>query len=193
MLEPGTRISLGLAITILIVGIFSTAQFLLMPLIATYRANQQKILDTKDLLQRYRAMLDEEPIFLEQFAEQHDGVQTQAAYLVGPTTALAGAELQDRVRQALATVQSEVKSTEILSGIAADSRVPLDRIGLRVRFSTTTADLPTLLFDLESGEPYLFFDKLVIVKESNKNLVGDSENEAHLEVTFDVFGFLPKY
>lgn len=192
MPEPGTRISLSLAIIILIVGIVTAGQFLVMPLINTYRANQQKIQETTVLLERYEALLAEEPVLLQQLAERYDSVQQQTVYLGGPTPALAGVELQDRVSHALAAVGSEIKSVEMLSAIAVDHQDSLDRVGLTARFSITSADLATLIFDLESGEPYLSLDKLVITKEVDSNTVGDLENKASLDVAFDVFGFLPK-
>jgi general secretion pathway protein M len=191
MLQHGTRVSLSLAMTILFVCVVAAGQFLFAPLFSTYWANRQEISDVTDLLKRYQASLAEEPILLQRLAQRHDSLQNRVVYLEGPTTSLAGAELQDRVRNALKTVGREMKSTETLYDAVTENPDTVKRVGLRVRLSMTTEDLPTVLSDLESGNPYLFLDRLVITKEANKSN-GDLKSDDHLDVTFDVFGLLPR-
>lgn len=191
MVQRGTRVSLSLAMTILFVCIVAAGQFLFAPLFATYSANRQEISYLAALLKRYQASLAEEPILLQQLAQQHDSLQNRAVYLEGPTTALAGAELQDRVRHAFETVGREMKSTETLYDAVTDKQDTVKRVGLRVRLSMTTEDLPTVLFDLESGNPYLFLNRLVITKDASRSNE-DLKSDDHLEVTFDVFGLLPQ-
>jgi hypothetical protein len=56
----------------------------------------------------------------------------------------------------------------------------------------TTDDLTTVLFNLESGDPYLFLNRLIISKEANNRFNGAPESDDRLDVTFDVFGLLPQ-
>lgn len=192
MLESGTRTSLSIAMMILILGIFVVSRFLVFPLISTYWMNQQKISDGMALLHRYQTLLAEEPLLQQRLSEYHDNMDAQTVYLEGPTTALAGAELQDRVRHALSKVNGEVESTEILSVVAVDGKDTLDRVGLRVRISATNISLVSILHDLEFGEPHLILDKLVVSKKANSSSNEASYGETHLDVAFDVFGLLPK-
>jgi len=192
MLESGTRTSLSLAIIILLVGIVSIGQFLIMPLVMTYRANQIKIQETAISLERNKSLLAEQPVLLNQLSKRYDGAHQQTVYLEGPTPALAGVKLQDRVSHALEAVGSKTKSVEILSVVAVGDQESLDRVGLRARFAITSADLAALIYDLESGEPYLSLDKLVITKEVSSNAAQELEKEPSLDVTFDIFGFLSK-
>jgi general secretion pathway protein M len=176
-----------------LLSLVAIAQILIVPLITNYWSNRQEIADAITLLERYQASLDEEPMLLQKIAQEQEGLRSGAAYLKGPTAALAGAELQDRVRLALGAVGREMKSTEILHDVSSDTQTAVKRVGLRVRLSTITADLQTVLFDLETGKPYLFLNRLVITKAMNERSNETSgEDNDQIDVTFDVFGLLPK-
>lgn len=174
-----------MAIIILIVGIAATSQLIILPLIKAYQDSQKRILDAATLLQRYQEIVAKQPTLVENLKDRLESVQVNGAYLKGPTTALASADLQDRSRRAIEAAGSEIKSAEVLPAIVVEDQEALYRVGVRVRFTTTNTKLPAIFFDLESGAPYLFLDRLAITTDARETF--------RLDVRLDIIGFLRKH
>ena len=70
------------------------------------------------------------------------------------TITLAGAALQQRLEAAIAAAQGQLISSKLDVSPNSDRR----RIALSVDFTIAEPKMQTLLFDLETGRPYLFVD-----------------------------------
>lgn len=192
MLASGTRLSLAMAALLLLVVILGLGRLFVFPLAQAYWSNQQELKEKSAILERYRSILKDVPLLEQELAERHDGDRAGILYLTGPTHGLAGAELQDRVRTAIANASSDIESTEMLPVVAQEDESFLDHIGLRVQFSTSTSDLGEIIHDLESRRPFLYLDKLVVTKKEINNSNDDTDHSHTISVTLDVFGLLPK-
>ena len=97
--------------------------------------------------------------------EGHGQSETQpprmsgSPFLDGPTVTIAGADLQKRVAAAVAAVGGNVLSSQVdLQGSQASQGYVL----LTASCEIDQPALQPLLYDLESGMPYLFIEQLIV-------------------------------
>ena len=97
--------------------------------------------------------------------EGHGQSETQpprmsgSPFLDGPTVTIAGADLQKRVAAAVAAVGGNVLSSQVdLQGSQASQGYVL----LSASCEIDQPALQPLLYDLESGMPYLFIEQLIV-------------------------------
>ncbi len=190
MLESGTRLSLALAATLLLLSLLILARLLVYPLVHTYWSGHQALSEKSAILERYQSLMNDIPLFEQQLTERQGAAKTGTFYLTGPTHALAGAELQDKVRKAIITAGSDIESTEMLPVVSKGDTALFSRIGLKVRFSTSTESLGDILHGLESTRPFLSFSKLVVTKRSQDVPIDETEHAKTIDVSFDIFGLL---
>ncbi len=112
-------------------------------------------------------------------------------FLEGQTVNVAGAELQQRVAAAVKEVGGSVLSLQI------DSQVSETRPGyvsLSANCEVEESALQPLLYDLESGMPFLFIDQLVVqVPQTGVGInsqigVGSDAGSARMRVQIDISG-----
>jgi general secretion pathway protein M len=109
------------------------------------------------------------------------GKSAQSPFLEGQTVTIAGAALQQRIEQAVATAH----------GVLLSSQVDLDGAQSKNGFLTIAATiditqpaLQSLLYDLESGLPFIFVDSFEIQLPE----AGGSGGEGGVRVTMSVSG-----
>jgi general secretion pathway protein M len=86
-------------------------------------------------------------------------VAPAAAFLDAPTQGLAGAQLQARLEQMAAVHHAVLISSSIEPAKRED---PPDSIRLQVTLDVNLQALQTLLYQLESGTPYVFVESLAV-------------------------------
>jgi len=91
-----------------------------------------------------------------------------SAFLSAMTAGLAGAQLQTRLTDLVALQNANVASSGILNVSRGDEEV----IRLQATFDMKLIALQKLLYDLETGTPYMFVDALS-VQQSNAHGVSD--------------------
>ncbi len=88
-----------------------------------------------------------------------EAAPTGSPFLEGPTVTVAGAALLQRITNAIAQVGGSVESTQIeLPGTQSKT----GHIAVIASCEVAQPELQKLLFDLESGMPFLFIDQLVV-------------------------------
>jgi len=108
--------------------------------------------------------------------------QAHSPFLEGRTETIAGAALQQRVVAAITEAGGDVLSSQIdLQGSAGAKGL----ISLSVNCEVDQNKLQGLIYDLETGMPFLFIDQLVVQtpQTGGKILVG---SESRLHVQLDV-------
>ncbi|SFK77967.1 type II secretion system protein GspM [Methylocapsa palsarum] len=106
-------------------------------------------------------------------------------FLEGPTLTVAGAALQQRVAAAVKEVGGSVLSSQI--ELQAPDAKP-GYISLTASCEVDQAMLQQLLYDLESGMPYLFIDQVQVQAPSVTEGSGADQQGARLKVQIDVSG-----
>jgi general secretion pathway protein M len=106
-------------------------------------------------------------------------------FLEGPTVEVAGAALQQRVVSAVKNVGGNVLSSQVdLQG----SEAKQGYVRLSASCEVEQSALQQLLYDLESGMPFLFIDQLVVQVPQTERGIGAGPETARMRVQIDVSG-----
>jgi general secretion pathway protein M len=190
MLRPGSLLSRSLALALLLAALFGAYQLILLPVIAAWREAESTIEQAQTLLQRYRALAEQRVQLAERVSAQEDLAASASGYLSGPSDALAAAALQDRVKSVIEGAEGELRSTQILPAKALESGVPVRRTALRIQFAVSVEGLQEVLYELETGEPYLFIDDLNIREQRVRRRRNAPDPEPMLDVSIEVSGYV---
>ena len=106
-------------------------------------------------------------------------------FLEGRTVTIAGAALQQRVVAAVRDAGGNVLSSQVdLQG----SQAKQGYISLSANCEVGQGALQKLLYDLESGMPFLFIDQLVVQMPQSGSGLGVETEAARMRVQIDVSG-----
>jgi len=96
------------------------------------------------------------------------------------TITLAGAAVQQRLESAVSAARGRLASSKVEVGPRGDER----RLGLTAELTIAQPDLQALLFDLETGRPYLFVDSI----EARAPEAGEGADREAMRVSMTVSG-----
>jgi general secretion pathway protein M len=149
-----------LALALLLLPLALLARLVLVPAWQAYQAQGEQIARAGAQLQNYQRLAAQLPALREQLAILRDQ-QVLTPYLIdAPNSALAAAGVQQRL-QALADAHGgRVLSTRVLRGTPDG---PFERVALSARLQVSLEGLQSMLYELETGEPYLFVDDLSVM------------------------------
>jgi general secretion pathway protein M len=191
MLRPGSPVSRLLALTLLAAVPVVGYLFVVAPVIAAYRDAGVAIAQAQRLLQSYRERAEQRPQLAQLLAAEEERAASVTGYLAAIDDALAAAELQDRVKGVVEAAGGELRSAQSLNVEPVEEIGGVRRAGLKVRFSADIESLGTILYDLETGEPYLFVDGLSVREPRRQRRRGDEPEEApQLDVMVDLYGYV---
>lgn len=108
------------------------------------------------------------------------------AFLRGETAALAGAELQNRIRQIVEAQDALLVSSAFRQG---GEPQPLTPITVQVRARSSVPALQRILLALEQETSYLFFETLTVQSRHRDGRALRATNE-ELDVDFEVTGYV---
>jgi general secretion pathway protein M len=112
-------------------------------------------------------------------------------YLKSTSDSLAAAEIQQLIKSIIVPTDGEILSTQIINKRSDD---PIRQITLKVRLRGSLSSLVTILYKIETGNPYLFIEDLnvrsrIISRRRLRNR--DIENSPTvLDVQFNVSGYI---
>ena len=112
-------------------------------------------------------------------------------YLKSTSESLAAAEIQQLIKAIIVPTDGEILSTQIINNKKDD---PVHRITLKVRLRGSLSSLVTIIYKIETGNPYLFVENLNIRSRLiNRRRVRNKDVEEKptvLDVQFDVSGYI---
>jgi general secretion pathway protein M len=190
MLRRGSLLSRMLALGLLGGLLLAGYALVLAPVIAAYQEVGQEIEESQLLLQRYRSLASQRPELSARLADLERQAAKVGGYLKGSSDALAAAELQDHARAVIEGAGGSLRSTQILPAGAVDSKVPVRRATLRIQFGIDIKGLQKVLYQLETGQPYLFIDQLTVRQQRVRRRSKELDQEPVLDVSFEVFGYV---
>lgn len=106
-------------------------------------------------------------------------------FVEGPTLTIAGAALQRRVADAIEKAGGNLLSSQV------DFQGPHERpgyVGLSVSCEIEQNGLQQLLYDLETGMPFLFIEQLAVQVPQSAGLIGAETGPARMRLQIDVSG-----
>jgi general secretion pathway protein M len=190
MLQPRSLLSRALALTLLGSVLVGAYVLVIAPVIELYRTTDDAIESAETLLQRHRALAAQQSELSARLDEEKEQAAAIAGYLEGPSDALAAAQLQDRVKGVVEAAGGELRSTQILPAEAVDGGPGTRRATLRVQMVVAIDGLAEILYDLESGQPYVLIDEVAVRGQRTRRLGGDSEAAPLLDISLQLSGFV---
>ena len=168
--------------------VFAAYIFVAAPIVADYAETDAAVIQTAELLDRYRRVAAARPALQERLNALKARQSEIGTYLSGGTDALAGAELQELVNTTVANSGAGLRSVQILP-VKADSG--FQRIGVRVQLTATISQVLRVLHGLEAGSTLLFVDSLEVSnRRARRRRKQPVDMDPTLLVRLDLFGYL---
>ncbi len=178
-----------IAVALLVLPLALLYFLLVAPYLRVLADNRERIEDLRFQLQRLQRTAAKAPAWARQLKTLQANPAIQRHYLQGATPALASAELQDRLRQAVQTAGAELISTQVLRQTKEDG---FTKIPVRARFTASSRQLQEILQEIEGNPPYLIVERMTI-----RSLRGRRDPKTHkflpidkLNVDLTVYGYL---
>jgi general secretion pathway protein M len=190
MLQPGSLLARTLALTLLATAVAGGYLLIVVPVLDAYRDNADAIERAEILLRRQRALAAQRPLLLARVEEEKENAEAVAGYLLGPSDALAAAQLQDRLKAVIEAAGGELRSTRILPAEAVEASPGTRRTALQVQMIVTIEGLAEVLYGLEAGQPYVLIDELSVRNQRERRRRGEPETEPMLDVNLRLSGFV---
>jgi general secretion pathway protein M len=115
-------------------------------------------------------------------------INASGIYIRAETEPLAAAAVQEHLKRAVGLHGGELRSVQSLPSLREDD---LTRIGLRVVMTGALGSMTHVLYELESGEPFLFVSDLQIKSTKRRRRKTAEPPVETLSIRFDVYGYLP--
>lgn len=177
-----------LALALLLGLVLSVAAFGVLPF-------AQKVRTTNDALDQSREMiarLSRSAAHPASYGAQIDVLQARinqsGLYIRADTEPLAAAAVQEHLKRAVGLHGGELRSVQSLPSLPEED---LTRVGLRVVMTGALGPMIHVLYELESGEPYLFVDNLQIQSIKRRRQRNQEQQVDTLSIRIDVYGYLP--
>jgi general secretion pathway protein M len=177
--------AVGLLILLVVLVYFAVIS----PLLGLGKEYRESVADLRFRLQHLQKVADGKGPLTQRLDSIKALAQKNEAFLPTSTAALASADLQSRIKQAVGEAGGELSSTQVIPERNEENAV---RVGVKIRMTGSTPVLRQVLHTFESGKPYLFIENLNIrpirmprnPRDKNPNV------EDRLSVDFDVVGYM---
>lgn len=152
-------------------------------------ASRQAALDqAQERLQRYEQIAARDTELLPQYEALRQAQKSAGNQLRSDTAAVAGAELQRRVKDITAVHEAQIISTQILPVASEEGFV---RIALRVRLRGVLPSLLRSIYDIETNNVHMFLDNLSL-RNNATNLRQRQALIRPMEAEFDLIAYMPE-
>lgn len=152
-------------------------------------ASRQTTLDqAQERLQRYEQIAARDKELLPQYEALRQAQKSAGNQLRSDTAAVAGAELQRRVKDITAVHQAQIISTQILPVASEEGFV---RIALRVRLRGALPSLLESIYDIETNNVHMFLDNLSL-RDNTASLRQRQQLIRPMEAEFDLIAYMPE-
>lgn len=171
-----------LALTLVVVTV--VVLLVLLPQRAKLQAFQQTAADHAAQLARFEARLSRRPMLERALAELQTRTDVRSSYIQGQTLGLGGANLQQLTKGLIAEAGGALVSSQIAT---PPSEPPLQMLVNKVRMRGDTEAVLKLAHRVETGEPALFLQNLVVRgarARARRKAVGK------LDIQFDLVGYM---
>jgi general secretion pathway protein M len=176
-----------LAIAILVAFCAAVLSVTALPLWSANAAQQAKIDQMQDQLQRFHQVADMDGGLRPEFERLKQSLLSDGHYLQSDTVAVAGAELQRIIKNVSAANQAQVLSTQILP---VGKEQGFIRVAIKVRLRGTFPSILHSFYDLETNDVFLFLDK-VSLRESAGQLRSTQFQAKQTDANFDLIAYMP--
>ncbi len=181
-----------LAIGLMVLLLAAVYLIVVQPIVSMHQDYDGRIGELHDRLAGYKKIAGSRGALQKEFDRIKKQVTaTQAGYLKSKTQALAGAELQDRVKRVIESGGGRLTSIQILQ--PEDESKHKDtppRVTIRVQMTGSIETVQKVLHKLESGQPRLFIDNAYVRTRSAYIAGTNKPQNDQLDIRFNLYGFL---
>jgi len=176
------------AIGILVLAVLAILSLTAGPVWYANASRQAAMDQAQERLLRYEQIAARDKELLPQYEALRQAQKSAGNQLRSDTAAVAGAELQRRVKDITAVHQAQIVSTQILPIATEEGFV---RIALRVRLRGVLPSLLQSVYDIETNEVHMFLDNLSF----RNNAAGLRQQQMlirPMEAEFDLIAYMPE-
>ena len=181
-----------LAVTLLLIVLLAIYMFgVHWWFVAPHLDYYSQMADLREQQQRYSRVISERPAIEKKLAEVRTYEQGNQAFLSESDANAASAGLITRLRQAQ-TDKSDPKRCSVISNTpySGGQEELYKSVIVQARLRCDLESLAAILYDIESGKPYLFVDQLMIYKQQTYVPPGAKRVASPLDVRFNLSGYL---
>ena len=177
------------AIGILILAVVAILAITAGPVWYANASRQAAIDQAQERLLRYEQIAARDMELLPQYEVLRQAQKSAGNQLRSDTAAVAGAELQRRVKEITARHYAQIVSTQILPVASEEGFV---RIALRVRLRGVLPAILQSLHDIETNDVHMFLDNLS-VRASFVGIRRKNQSQLlQLDTEFDLIAYMPE-
>jgi len=177
-----------MAIAILVLAVVVVLSLTAGPVWYANATRQAALDDGQERLQRYRQIAARDQELLPQYEALRESQKSAGNQLRSDTAAVAGAELQRRVKDITGRHSAQIVSTQILPASEEEGFV---RIALRVRLRGVMPDLLRSIYDIETNDVHMFLDNLSL-RNNAVSLRQRLTTMGPMEAEFDLIAYMPE-
>jgi general secretion pathway protein M len=162
--------------------------------VAPHLAIAEQMSDLQEQEHRFSQMVAQRPQIERRLAEVRAFEQNNQAFLTDADTNSAFSDIVQRLKQVIATHAGESTSCQIVS--TSPFKNPdeelYQRASAQVRMRCGMERFAAIVYDLESGNPYLFIDRMTVYKQIGGYTPpgGKKPPTSALEIQFNLSGYL---
>lgn len=178
-----------LALSLFLLVILILIMTIIWPIVDQSRQNKQKIESLSMRLQRYKQVAAGKQQVVEKLDSSKARLNKNNQFFKSKSYALASADLQQLVKDAIKQSGGLVTSTQV---IPETNEGQFDRVAIRIQLSASITALKEILYKVESSRPMLIVDNLRIRSSKgvyDRKLRKRVETDV-LTITLEVFGYM---
>jgi hypothetical protein len=177
-----------LAIGILFIALLVVYFLLIEPYVSLLNDSKESSESSAFQLSQANKVVSKKAFYIGEIERLESLYNEQTVYLNSTKPALATAEIQQILKRISAKSKAELLSSQAISSESSE----LNRVGLSVRVKTDIFSLQKLLYDLESGVPNLFVDKIQISRAGRAIFKFNNTQSSNqgLDVSLQVYGYV---
>lgn len=160
-----------------------------MPLVAKFDADQDRVAQLQEQLQRYNSQISNRPDLMAQTAELKSTILASGVFSLQKSVPLVLAELQQKIKTLVTAANGELISTQNLPQTPMDGLI---KLGIGASFSGKINELKQILYAFETAKPYMLLENIKIYGLDNQHgNPGKIENANKVMVAVDIVTFIP--
>ena len=176
------QVAVGLLAMVVIALLSVTA----LPIWAANASRDERLADAMDRLQRYERIAARDEKLLPQYEALIRQQKSAGNHLRSDTPAVAGAELQRKVKAITSANNTQIVSTQVQPFGEEQGFV---RVALKVRLRGTLPAILKSFYDIETDDVHMFLDNVSL----RDNMIGRSEARLRpMDAEFDIVAYMPE-
>lgn len=183
-LEKHGRLVAGGLLFVAIALVFSVT---ILPIWRTNAVHQATLDDLYHKLESYSRISERDAALLPRYRAERSAQLSAGNYLKSGTPAVAGAELQRRVKEIADSNNVQVISTRILPSSDEDGFI---RVSLNIRMRGALPSMLQSIYELETDDVFMFVQRLTL-QENTLNRRARASEALPMDAEFELAAYMP--